>query len=584
MIHVYYSAITFLIKVREINKCLILNYKFLTKLALPALIKLKSKFRWCFFVVLITPFSCFAISLKLPNLGEIVDIITDPDPCKAVGARCLPSEITEPVRNVTDGITAPAIKLADKIVSSGSREVERIGQATLITIVNGNLGKVSILETVEKNIYTTVERAGEDIIMNVSKSGKDIEANYSKGWRDGVKQSSESFNDAVDAAKAAGRYQERTFNAQIDSVKNAERRAREGKVVDAAWGIATEPLQANEENFFKATQESSVINQAAASAAAVYGGPGGAAAYSAWHTYRVTGDANMAFKAGVLSGMTSQLNAGQGTLSANSTLEQAIRKASLAGAAGGIAVAAQGGDEAAITNGFLKSSGAVLVQYGGSRAAAYSPKVADGINLAECISARDIDCASKTQFVKDAGRFLKDASGNPIESNKIDLNSTIGTWTSIDKNSAAGRVQQIITDISKLQENGNPDSKVIILDNKWVLTTTVGSQIDIEYGKPTVVLTAVGEDSKINFNRKFNKLVPAKTNKKGNYLCDDGHTVRPITTTVSGKTCKAIFPNSQNGIDILHKSKFNPNDCAVRAAYYANINFKNKGIRCVPNW
>ena len=85
-------------------------------------------------------------------------------------------------------------------------------------------------------------------------------------------------------------------------------------------------------------------------------------------------------------------------------------------------------------------------------------------------------------------------------------------------------------------------------------------------------------------DRKFNKLVPAKIREKGNYLCDDGHTIRPITTTVSGKTCKAIFPNSKNGIDILHESKFNPNDCAVRAAYYADINFKNKRIRCVPNW
>ncbi|WP_047534280.1 hypothetical protein [Methylotenera sp. N17] len=560
---------------------------------LSGLVKFKSKICWCVLVIFVVPVSSFAFgiklpSIKVPSLSDVANIITNPDPCKLVGARCLPQEITDPVRDITEGVTAPAIKLADDIVKSGTRDVKNLGTAKLITIVNNELGKVSILETIEKNIYTTVEHIGKDIVMNVSKTGKDIEANYSKGWRDTLKQSSESFNDAVDVVKAAGRYQERTLNAQSDAIKAAERRLREGKVVDAAWGIATEPLQSNEENFFKATQESSVINQAAASAAAVYGGPGGAAAYSAWHTYRVTGDANLAFKAGVLSGITSQLNAGQETLTANSTLEDAIRKASLAGAAGGVAVAAQGGDEAAITNGFLKSSGSVLIQYGKSSAAAYSPPLADGLNLAECISAKDIDCVNKNQYVKDAkGRFLKDGRGNPIESPKNNLDPASGIWTSIEQNSAAREVQQIVTDISTLENNSNPKLKLIILDKKWVLTTTIGKTTEIEYGKPTVVLTAVGEDPEFNFTRKFNKLIPINTNKnlnqKGNYLCYIGKEVRPITTTVNGKKCKAIYLNSKQKAQILHESDYNPESCIERASYYANIDFKSKGLRCIPN-
>jgi hypothetical protein len=87
----------------------------------------------------------------------------------------------------------------------------------------------------------------------------------------------------------------------------AEKRLREGKVVDSMWGLATEPLQSSEENFAKATQESEVINAAAGTAAAVYGGPAGAAAYAAWSTYRRTGNADIALRAGILAAVTSQM-------------------------------------------------------------------------------------------------------------------------------------------------------------------------------------------------------------------------------------------------------------------------------------
>src|ERR1700757_2916104 len=107
------------------------------------------------------------------------------------------------------------------------------------------------------------------------------------------------------------------------------------------WGLATEPAQSGEENFAKATQESEVINAAAGSAAAVYGGPAGAAAYAAWSTYRRTGNADMALRAGILAGGTSQLGSSVAKMPAGTTGE-IIKKAAVAGAAGGISVAAAG--------------------------------------------------------------------------------------------------------------------------------------------------------------------------------------------------------------------------------------------------
>ncbi len=137
------------------------------------------------------------------------------------------------------------------------------------------------------------------------------------------------------------------------------------KSVDAMWGLGTEPAKSGEANFFKATQESKVVNAAAAIAATAYGGPAGAAAYAAWSTYRQTGNADMALRAGLLAAVTSEVGSAVAQMPAGTTGE-IIKKAAMAGAAGGISVAAAGGDEQAIKDGFLKSAGNVLIQ-GGSR-------------------------------------------------------------------------------------------------------------------------------------------------------------------------------------------------------------------------
>ena len=58
-------------------------------------------------------------------------------------------------------------------------------------------------------------------------------------------------------------------------------------------------------------------------------------------------------------------------------------------------MAAAGGDEQAIKDGFLKSAGAVLVQGGSDKLKAYSPKAKDAYETVQCISARDVDCVVK---------------------------------------------------------------------------------------------------------------------------------------------------------------------------------------------
>jgi hypothetical protein len=375
----------------------------------------------------------------------------------------------------------------------GSRlpDPTQLGSDTLTTIQKAGGDTVRTLQKAGGDVFVTVQKAGEDAISTTYKAANDAAATYVKAWRDVGEQGKRSFDDAVDAGKAIGHFAENQAKAHVGQLSNAAKRVQDGKVVDAMWGLGTEPLKSGEENFAKATQESKVINAAAATAAAAYGGPAGAAAYAAWSTYRQTGNADMALRAGLLAAVTSQTGSSIAAMPTGTTGE-IIKKAAMAGAAGGVAVAAAGGDEQAITDGFLKSAGAVLVQGGTDKVKAYSPKAKDAYETVQCISARDVDCLSNTTWVRDAkGKILYDDEGNPrIDTSKIDPDNYIGKWSQLNPKSPEGQANAIIAQTAKL-----PNAEAIpILNNEWVMTWTLGKERDLKYARPTVVLTYVGDD------------------------------------------------------------------------------------------
>lgn len=329
--------------------------------------------------------------------------------------------------------------------------MEKFGDDTLTTFKNAGGDTLRTLQQAGGDTFATLQKAGDDSVETIYKAAGDTAVTYIKAWRDIGEQGKRSFDDAVDAGKAAGHYLENQAKAEMNAVEAAGKRLRDGKVIDSMWGLTTEPLQSTEENFAKATQESKVINAAAGTAAAVYGGPAGAAAYAAWSTYRSTGNADMALRAGVLAAVTSQMGSSVAQMPAGTTGE-IIKKAAVAGAAGGISVAAAGGDEQAIKDGFLKSAGAVLVQGGSDKLKAYSPAAKDAYDTVQCISARDVDCLSNTTWARDAkGKLLDDKDGKPkIDTSKLDPKQYIGKWTGFDPQSAEGKTNAFITQVSKL--------------------------------------------------------------------------------------------------------------------------------------
>jgi outer membrane protein OmpA-like peptidoglycan-associated protein len=383
----------------------------------------------------------------------------------------------------------------DKLGKGASNTLEKLGNDALTTFKNAGGDTVRTLQKAGGDTFATIQKAGDDLSITTYKAAGDATATYVKGWRDIGEQGKRSFRDAIDAAQATVHYYENQAKADLNAIDNAKKRLSEGKVVDSLWGLAVEPLQSNEKNFAKATQESAVINAAAGSAAAVYGGPAGAAAYAAWSTYRRTGNADMAFRAGILAAATSQMGTSVGTMPAGTTGE-ILKKAAVAGAAGGISVAAAGGDEHAITDAFLKSAGAVLIQGGTDKLNAYSPEAKDAYDTVQCISARDVDCLSNTAWAKDAtGKILYDHGKPKIDISKFDPKQYIGKWTQLDPQSAEGKENAFIAQISKITQVPElPKTEAIILKNQWVLTWTLGTEKEIGH-TPTVALTYAGEDA-----------------------------------------------------------------------------------------
>lgn len=494
----------------------------------------------------------------------------------ACGKPTLPSIVPTPL------VPLPPVlqKEVDKWGQGVTRTVEKLGNDTLTTFQKAGADSIRTLQKAGGDTITTVVKAGGDSVKTIAKGAGDTTATYIKGWRDSAEQARRSFKDTVDAGQAAVHYTENQARSQRAVIENSSKRLREGKVVDAMWGLATEPMQSTEKNFAQATQESAVINAAAGSAAAIYGGPAGAAAYAAWSTYRRTGNADLALRAGILAAVTSQMGSSVASMPAG-TSGEILKKAAMTGAAGGISVAAAGGDEQSIRDGFLKSAGAVLIQGGSDQLKAYSPKLKDAYDTVQCISARNVDCLSNTTWARDAkGRILYDQNGKPrIAPGTLDPKQYIGKWTGLDPNSIEGKKNEFITRISKL-----PKSDVIpLMKNQWVLTSTLGVGQTIEHNKPTVVLTYVGKSapfiSAVKYGRAVGAVAVAATPGSGTYVCPFNGFNRTVTITKHGTSCEAVYHKDGGGSETIWSSGHSAEICASKASAFVK-HLGGLGIVC----
>jgi hypothetical protein len=444
---------------------------------------------------------------------------------------------------------------------------------TAVKAVNdtANTGKKAIDDTVK-----TVEKAGQDAgetgkkaVDDTLNTGKkaidDVLRNSTKAVDDVARNAVKSANDIVDAGKAVERFVEYQVQGVGDSLSDAEKRVREGKIVDAAWHLGTDPYKHTEEGAAKAAQESQLINAAGQAAASFYGGPAGAAAYASWYAYRATNDINMAIRVGVITGVTSAGYASAGAMPAGSVGEVA-KKAYVTGAIGGIAVAASGGDEAAVRDAFLKSGGMVVVQSGQSyiNKTYVNPAVAKTDSY--CMSAVGAKCSVILPKLRaDAqGKILLDENGQP----KLDTSAILPNKADVKPwQDAAAANQESVRRFA---------NQIFTKDEQWAISWDKNALVNKSASIPAVVMTYTGPGSP--FDEKVQDIKawavspvtsPVPASKSGNPGSAQPPAAAPTWIALNDIGAQSlfdrVFPNKQGPIavgDILKTKK----DMSMRSA------------------
>lgn len=338
-----------------------------------------------------------------------------------------------------------------------------------------------------------IAKAGTDTREAVAKAGTDTREAIAKAGTDTRVATAKGVQDLGTAGAAIGRFVERQLKGLDKDVRDADRRVREGKIVDALWHAATDPLKNTEENAALATQESNIIRTVGQVAASAYGGPGGAAAYAAWYAYRATGNADLALRVGVITGATSAGFAAAGQLPTE-TASQIAEKTLVTGAIGGLAVAAAGGDEEAVKDGFLLSGGMVLIQTGYEKVTDHQIDGRAAKGEAYCMATVGAECSPpKSAYLTDSDGNIKfDKNGDPlVDVTKTDpLRPHVGTWAKENDTPfiGAGERSASMTAVSRVPGM----NAMAVFHDTWSVSWDMNAFTNVATIVPAVVLTYTG--------------------------------------------------------------------------------------------
>lgn len=384
-----------------------------------------------------------------------------------------------------------ALQAAGDGAAKLNEELTKVGTKAHTELTNG----AEAVNTAATGAVTHVNTQATNGVQHAADQAKELNKNtkwnLEKAGRDTEAEVGRFGHSLEDAAHAIGHYLEHQGQGAGETLSNAERRLREGKVVDALWHLSTEPYQHTSDNAALAVQESEYLNTVAQVAATAYGGPNGAAAYAAWLTYTQTGNADLALRAGVLTFATSTAFASAGGMSTATTSDIA-RKAAVTAAIGGLAVAAAGGDENAVQQGFLKAGAMVLVQDGYKK---YTGTNLDGRASegdAYCMTAQDAACSpSESAYVRDAnGNIVRNANGDPvIDMSKVDPRRPhVGTMGGAGTPGWADERGALMTGISRIPGM----NAMSVFHDQWMISWDKGTLVTVSTIIPATVLTYTG--------------------------------------------------------------------------------------------
>ncbi|ACM31128.1 hypothetical protein [Rhizobium rhizogenes] len=307
------------------------------------------------------------------------------DPKKAVE-----DAVNNLVNSFTKAKITDAIKLSFPLSGAINEVAKASGDQTLVAAVNS-------FEAIGAKLDTESQTAITNALTNPS-----------KGVRDAAQNLIKSANDGVQAIQAAARYGERTLTNYQEVFSEAERRAREGKVVDAVWHLGMDPMTRQSANMAQLMKESDVARDAFKTLVTTQAGPAGAAAFAAWYEYYSSnGDIQKALSTGIYTYAVASGHASVDSMPSG-TIEETVKKSAAAAALRGVAVAASGGSQQDILNAAAQSGGAVIVQSGQAYATKEYIDPAKAKTDQFCIDAVNETCEDAVQWIDDTKKQLKD--------------------------------------------------------------------------------------------------------------------------------------------------------------------------------
>jgi hypothetical protein len=389
------------------------------------------------------------------------------------------------------------VKVIQNVVREGTKAVQDVGKTGEKAVQD--VGKTG--EKAVQDVGKTGEKAVQDIGKTGEKAVQDVGKTGEKALQDVGKTGEKAVQDVGAAGQTIGRFVERELRGVGDSLSNFERRIRDGKVVDAIWHLGTDQVKHTEANAAKSVQESNILNAVAQVAATAYGGPGGAAAYAAWYTYRATGDAEMAIRVALITGATSAGFNAAGKLPVN-TASQITQKTIVTGAIGGLAVAAAGGDADAVRDGFLLSGGMVLIQTGYQKVTDHQIDGRASRGEAYCMATVGAECSPpQGAYIRDAqGNIRFDKGGNPlVDVTKTDpLRPHVGKWAKANETPLIGTGERSasMTAVSRIPGT----NAMALFHDQWAVSWDMNAFTSVTTIVPAVVLTYTGTGAPF-FNR-----------------------------------------------------------------------------------
>jgi hypothetical protein len=431
------------------------------------------------------------------------------------------------------------------------------------------------------NVVKEVGNTGEHVVSELGRAHESAGNFIEKSAKDVYAEAGRGVKNLEELGVAIAKYVERTGTDQVRAISNAERRIREGKVADALWHAAIDPIKDQENRAAKLAQESSLANTVGAVAASAYGGPSGAAAYSAWYAYRATGDIDIALKAGLISGATS---AGLGAVG-DMPIEQAslvpdmTKKAIMGGAIGGLAVAAAGGDKDAVLEGFIRSGGMILIQDGYKQFTGghdlvdntKAPEFDAFCSLSVAPVGPDTGCSAPPEewFVKNEDGSFKTVNNEKV----LDISKVDPRYSYVGKAIEAGDKVQFYSETSGAM-NGIAKipgmNAMAIFHDQWVIQAPLSGWQNQATIIPAIVLTYLGTEAGIQ-NKIQNTISQSQAHQSSpnkidisadSYLCMKGNGVaggsegKPISHLIAvgkGKTpeelaCVVVYQREEESL------------------------------------